>query len=139
MLNHNSHTTPDLTSLDALHNALLFTVNEICDTAKDVTRTLKSLKQQKDNKNSFILSSISEGVIITDKYGMITESNYAMQKLFGYDYSSLKNNNICDFISVNNKHENVIKKSDGGYEVIDLTNYTNIDDQIIYMIKRKWL
>lgn len=139
MLNHNSHTTPDLTSLDALHNALLFTVNEICNTAKDVTRTLKSLKQQKDNKNSFILSSISEGVIITDKYGMITESNYAVQKLFGYDNLSLKNKNICDIISVNNKHENVIKKLDGNYEVIELTNYKNIDDQIIYMIKRKWL
>lgn len=127
----------DLNSLDALHNVLLFTVSEICDTAKDVTRTLKTIKQQKDNKNSFILSSISEGVMITDMNGVITESNCAMNKLFGYDNKILINRDICDFISVNNKGEKVIKKFDGSYEVIELSNYVNVDNQIIYIIKKK--
>lgn len=110
---------------------------------ENLTRELKA----SDVKMHAIVDSVQEAIIVLDKDGVIQESNYAIESMFGYDQQEIVGNNIAilleENISTNLKHsiDNIIgnrtetigiHKNKEQFPIELFINSALLDNQTIY-------
>lgn len=103
------------------------TFNHLNDRLKLSMATIE--KEQR--KMSSVLANMSEGVIATDKTGIITLMNEAAGKLIGKNPEKLDGDNLLEYLRLEDRVKDLSELQDEGSVIVDLSD----DENELFLIK----